>query len=293
MDFRYLECFIAVVSSGSIAEAARNLDMAPTTLTQRLKALEASLGCQLLRRSGRTVKPTVAGTRILGYAHTAVAIVKNMQSAASNTNLPQGPLRLGATPTVVTEILPDVLADWVKGFPKIDIFIEPAVTRVLYSQLLAGDLDVVVLAHPNFSLAKTCIWRKLREEELILLAPPAVDVNDALVTLAEEPFIRYDRRTVAGKMVDDYLLARHIQPRARFELDGISPIIELVSRGLGVAILPNSPVIGRIAPALQKWVLPEPCPRRTIGALWLRSSPRSPLAEAFVEMAVDRLLSAH
>lgn len=290
MDSQTLVCFVEIVKCGSIAEAARRLDIPPATVAQRIKSLEADVRCTLLQRVGRTVKPTAAGLRTLGHAEDILRSVHAIRASASNTDLPPGPLRLGATPTVVAGILPDVLAAWATQYPDIDVFIQPAITRELYDKLQVQELDLAILAHPNFTLAKNCAWQALREEELILLTPPGIDATTATEILASHPFIRYDRQTVAGRLIDDYLRTSQISVKARFELDGIYPIMELVSRGLGVAILPNSPVIDRVVPAVQKRALPAPYPSRSIGALWLRASPRVRLTDVFVRAAVGRLL---
>lgn len=289
MDSGSLACFVKVVSCGSIAEAARQLNMAPATLAQRIRTLESDVKCPLIQRSGRTVQPTAAGLRILDHAKDVLKSVNAIHASASNTELPPGPLRLGGTPTVVAGILPDVLTVWTAHHPGVDVFIQPAITRELYSALLTDSLDVAILPHPNFSLAKTFSWRALREEELVLLLPKGIDISNPLEAVTSHPFIRYDRQTVAGQMIDGYLRSRQLEVRSRFELDGIFPITEFVSRGLGVAIVPNSVVIDRIAPTLQRLPLPPPCPKRTIGALWLRSSPRARLTEAFVDVAVNSL----
>lgn len=289
MDSRSLAYFVKVINCGSIAEAARQLNMAPATLAQRIKTLEVDVECTLIQRSGRTVQPTAAGLRILDHAKDILKSVSAIQASASNTDLPSGPLRLGGTPTVVAGILPDVLTAWAEKLPGIDVFIQPAITRELYSALLIDNLDVAFLPHPNFPLAKTLSWRELRQEELVLIAPQECNISNPLEILTSSPFIRYDRQTVAGQMIDGYLRAKQFDLKARFELDGIHPIIEFVLKGLGVAIVPNSIVIERIAPTLKKFSLPPPCPQRTIGALWLRSSPRARLTEAFVDVAVKIL----
>jgi len=288
MDSRYLECFVQVVERGSIAEAARYLDMPPASLAQRLKALEASLGGPLVMRAGRTVRPTVAGDRILPYARRILAETRDMRSAASSTDLPQGPLRLGATPSSLAGILPRVLQDWAARHPQIEIYIEPGATATLYEHLMDGELDAAVLVHPRFALPKTCGWRSLRDEKLVLLAPRGQKVTDVLATAAQQPFIRYDRNAVAGRMADDYLKSHGIRPRVRFELDGIAPIVQMVASGLGVSVLPDSPPHGGGEPGLRRWPLPAPCPHRTVGVLWQRSTVRSRLAEAFVQLAARR-----
>ncbi|MBC7706381.1 MAG: LysR family transcriptional regulator, partial [Rhodoferax sp.] len=97
-----------------------------------------------------------------------------------------------------------------------------------------------------------------------------------------EPFIQYDRKVVAGKLGDDYLRRHDIRPKVQFELDGIEHIAQLVAEGFGVSILPDWPNIGPHDKRVKRWPLPEPCPERSVGIVWLRNSMRSPLAEAFL-----------
>ena len=68
MDVRYLQSFVTVVESGSYAQAARRLDLTPTAVAARVKALEQTLGLSLVKRAGRSVRPTDAGMRILDRA---------------------------------------------------------------------------------------------------------------------------------------------------------------------------------------------------------------------------------
>lgn len=285
MDSRYLQNFVLVVELGSIAEAARRLDMTSATLAQRLRTLEVAVGTQLIVRSGRTVKPTVAGARILDRARNILREVRDLKSAASDTDLPAGPLLLGATPTALSGIVPVILKDWVRQHPHINIHIHPSSTNSLYSSVLDGALDAAILVHPIFDLPKTCAWQNLRQEPLVLLTPSSLKVSNVFETIASEPFIRYDHTVVAGKMADDYLTRHGVRPHVRFELDGIEHIAKLVSEGLGVSVLPDWPIIGPLNPALKKWQLPAPFPSRNVGMIWLRSSTRTALVKAFADLA--------
>lgn len=269
---------------GSIAEAARHLDMTPAAVAQRVKALEAALGSQLIARSGRTVRPTAAGSRILERARTLLRDVLDLKSAASNTELPAGPLRLGATPSTLTGIVPSILKRWVEAYPGIEVHIEPGASGVLRDRVQCGYLDAAILVHPLIALPKTFAWYSLRKEPLILLSPADLRVDDVLEILAREPFIRYGRQSVGGRLADNYLREKGIRVRVRFELDNINPIAKLVAEGLGVSVLPDCGAIGASDPALTRWSLPAPRPSRTIGVLWLRSTSRSQLVEAFISV---------
>lgn len=287
MDSRFLQTYVHVVELGSIAQAARHQGLTPATVQQRLRALEADMGGALIARSGRTVKPTAAGTRILERARNVLRDLRDLRSAATESDLPAGPLRLGATPTALTGIMPPVLRTWAARHPHIEIYIEPAPTTLLYGKVLSGELDGALLVHPLFAIPKSCVWRDLRREPLVLVTPVDMPVRDPLAVIAREPYIRYDRSVVGGRMADDYLRARDLRPQVRFELDGIDSIAKLVSEGLGVALLPDWATTGVSAP-VKRWPLPAPCPVRTVGAIWPRSGVRSELMRVFVELAEDQ-----
>ena len=68
MDTRVLASLVTVIECGSIAEAARRLQVTPAAIKQRVRAVEAEVGAALLVRSGRVVRPTVTGAALLDRA---------------------------------------------------------------------------------------------------------------------------------------------------------------------------------------------------------------------------------
>src|SRR5262245_27932388 len=108
MDTRFLETFISVVEHGSIAEAARHLDLTSAAVAQRIHALERDIGTRLLLRSGRTARPTEAGVAILGRARNLLRDTRDIKSVATNDAL-SGELRLGVIQTAISGLLPSIL----------------------------------------------------------------------------------------------------------------------------------------------------------------------------------------
>lgn len=225
----------------------------------------------------------------MGRARDLLREVRDLRSAASETGLPAGPLRLGTTPTAMMGLAPPLLRRWTSAHPDIPIYIEPGTSTVLLDRVASGELDAAIIVHPAFDLSKTFAWRLLREEPLILLTPSRMSVEDPLVTAAREPFVRYDRNVVAGKMADEYLRERGVRPKVQFELDGIEHIAKLVAEGFGVSVLPDWPVIGAPDPQLRRWDLPSPRPARRVGIVWVHTSVRSQLAAEFAEVACHEL----
>src|SRR5260370_14224452 len=84
MDTRFLESFVTVVDGGSIAEAARRLNLTSAAVAQRIRALESEIGARLLFRSGRNVRPTEAGAAILARARNFLGEVRDLKSIAAN-----------------------------------------------------------------------------------------------------------------------------------------------------------------------------------------------------------------
>lgn len=285
MDTRFLQSFVHVVELGSMADAARRLDLTHTTVAQRIRALEASVGTALVRRVGRTVGPTLAGKRILERARAILREERDLLSEASATDLPAGPLRLGATPTGLKGLLPPVLRGWAARHPGVEVYIEPGTSGTLFNRIASGDLDAAVMVHPLFELPKAMAWSELRREPLILLTPATLNAAQPLAVLADWPLIRYDRNVVAGRLADQYLRGRGIAPTTLFELDGIDSIATLVAEGLGVSILPDWPTNGPPDPRVRRWPLPAPCPSRSVGIMWQRAGARAKLVEPFVQLA--------
>lgn len=282
MDTRFLETFVTVAECGSIAEAARRLNLTPAALSQRLRALEQDLGHSLVQRVGRTVQPTASGLAILRHAAAVIDGARDLRAIAANDQ-PAGQLRLGATASALTGLLPEVIEALAAQYPRIEYFIQPGASVDLYHGVLAGDLDAAVIVQPQFAMPKSTGWLTLREEPLVLIARDGLPLDDPKHALQTQPFIRYDRNQWGGQIVDRWLRQNGIKVREWLELDALDAIAALVSRGLGVAIVPDWAPPWPEGLALQKLTLPGGAMRQT-GVLWNRSGARIAAVRAFVEI---------
>src|SRR5258708_2529934 len=205
MDTRFLETFLIAVDNGSIAEAARRLDLTPAAVAKRIHALEREIGSVLVMRSGRTIRPTEAGSAILDRARRFLVHAHDFKSLAA-TDRPLGQLRLGAISSALSGLLPDIIALIRENYPQIDVNIAGGYSGELYRKVLDGDdLDAAVITEPPFAIPKSCAWRMLREEPLIVLTRAPARSRKPHAILASEPFIRLDRKLWPGRLVDDYL----------------------------------------------------------------------------------------
>ena len=284
METQYLHTFVSVVDQGSMAAAARTLNITSAAVAQQLHTLERELGAKLVARVGRTVSVTEEGARILQRARELLRGVADLRSIAQDSPV-SGELRLGACPTALAGMLPDILAGMVEAFPLINVFIKPGYSADLYRAVENNDLDAAFVLQAPFDLPKTCAWRLLREEPLVMLAPASMAGRDPHELLASEPLIRYDRHEWGGRQADEYLRAAGIVPRERFELNALNAIAVMVDRGLGVSLVPDWARPWPEGLKLVRIPLPLPALPRRIGVVWSRSSVRVRLVNALLQQS--------
>ncbi|WP_395643860.1 LysR family transcriptional regulator [Rudaea sp.] len=273
MDTQFLRTFVNVVERGSMAAAARVLDITPAAVAQQIRTLEREIGVTLIARVGRTVSVTEEGARILERARALLRDVADLRSIANDSAV-SGELRLGACPTALAGMLPDILARMVAKFPQINVFIRPGYSAEMYRAVEAGELDAALVLQAPYALPKTCDWQLLREEPLVLIAPKKYAGRDPHELLANEPLIRYDRNQWGGRLADAYLRENGIVPHERFELNALNAIAVMVDRGLGVSIVPDYAQPWPEGLQLVRMALPQPSEPRRIGTVWSRSTVR-------------------
>jgi len=273
VETQFLSTFVTVVDRGSMAAAARLLHITPAAVAQQIRTLERELGAPLIARSGRTVSVTEEGARILQRARDLLRGVADLRSLANETGM-AGELRLGACPTALGGLLPDILARMVETFPEINVFIKPGYSADLYGAVESGDLDAAMVLQAPFALPKTCDWQLLREEPLVVLAPARLAGCDPHQLLREQPLIRYDRHEWGGRQADEYLRRAGIVPRERFELNALNAIAVMVDRGLGVSLVPDWAKPWPEGISVVSIPLPEASEPRRIGMVWSRASVR-------------------
>ncbi|NUU01963.1 LysR family transcriptional regulator [Herbaspirillum robiniae] len=289
MDIRYVQSFVAVVESGSLAEAARRLDLTAAAVAARVRSLEEDLGAQLIQRSGRSVRPTAQGLKVLESAHALLRSARDMQALARDGAAEVGELRLGVFVSAMTSVLPSLLQGFYRSYPHASLFVEPGASVELCRKVAAGELDAAVVVEPQFAVPKTCEWIALMDEPLVVIAPAGTAEKDAHALLRNEPFIRYNRNVLGGQLADRYLRDHGIVPRQRLEIDSLLAIAALVGKGLGVSLLPDWSARWEGGQALVRIELPNRPPVRRVGLLVARHSPHVALARVFADHALQAL----
>jgi len=267
MDSKYLHSFISVVDCGSFAEAARRLNLTPAALAARIKALEEDIGTTLVVRAGRNVKPTDAGMKIVDKARSILRDTRDMRAIANNDE-PLGELRLGVATSTLADLTPRLLQKIYARYPRISIYITSGDSSELEESVAARRLDAAIIVEPVYATAKGFEWQPIKDEPLVVMAPPDAKESDPFRLLAEQPFLRFDRALRGGQLAEHYLRKHHITPYERLEIDTLITIAYLVRDGVGVSLIPDWAPDWVDSLGIRRLPLPDQAPVRSMGIFW-------------------------
>jgi DNA-binding transcriptional LysR family regulator len=277
MELRQLRYLDAVARHRSFTQAALDLHIAQSALSQQVGRLERELGVELLRRTTRRVAVTEAGELVLERARRALAEVDGVRADLDAfQGLVRGTLRIGG----VCPMPAAVIAEFTRAHPGVAVTVREDVAFPLLGQLRDGELDLVIaLVDPDALDGLEGVH--LRDEELVVIAPfdhPFARARRVrLERLAGEALVTYG----AGSALRDAQLALVPNGRVVAEANELETVLEFTARGLGVTLMPRSIVASHgdrlaIRPLTPRHTLP-------VSLFWRARERLTPAAQAFRE----------
>lgn len=248
LDIKYLQTLLEVVDGGSLAEAARRQNLTAAAVGQRLKALETELGVSLVRRSGPTVRPTPACTRILPRLRSIIAETALISRDIAEDGL-AGPYRLGVISTALADHIPSLVEHLQRIAPSVELSIIPGSSAHLFELLSRSELDAAILVEPNFALPKSMMAEVLERQPFAWITPVAPASDDL-------PLIVYDKASWGGEIAWRWIEEHLKAPNVLCEMDAPETVASLVAGGAGRAILPIWEGLSKIA-GIDMQIIPD------------------------------------
>lgn len=290
---RQLEYAVAVADHKSFHRAARACHVSQPGLSGQLRQLESLLDTRLFERDRRSVMITAAGEEIVRRARAVLEEVRGMTETARGFQHPlRGLLRVGVIPTIAPYLFPRVLPRVRRRFPELRLSLHEGRTAELATLLRRGDLDLLVVAleAPLEGFATRALFadpfvvampaghrlakrKRLREGDLD---------GEPMLLLTEGHCLREQALAACG--------ARGLDEIADFRASSLATLIEMVSGGEGVTLLPElSVAVEAKRSDLALVPFEAPVPFRTIGLAWRSASGRAAeyalLAESLIPAA--------
>jgi DNA-binding transcriptional LysR family regulator len=231
--------FVAVARDGSFTGAGRRLGLTQSAVSAQIRRLEAFLGVSLFDRTARSARLNGAGREVLAQTEEVLVLVDRMVAQVGPAHV-TGSLRVAAIASVQQDLLVAALRLFRADFPDVSVRIVPGVSLSLLGQVDAEEVDLAVLIRPPFKLPPELAWQPLVAEPMVLAVPAALPAMAWRDALSSQPFIRYERASFGGRLVDAFLRRHHLTVHEAVELDEIDAIANLVRAGLGVALMPRT-----------------------------------------------------
>jgi DNA-binding transcriptional LysR family regulator len=240
INLRHLRLFAAVVDHGGFTKAAAQLGLSQPAISKSLAELERSLHVRLIDRSGRSAQLTQAGQILHARAREIFGVERLAERELREVRgLKRGRLRVAASPTIATYLLPPILARFQRRRPAVRISSIQADTTTVVRLLLESRVDVALTEdQPVHELVEATAWR---DDELVVIASIQHELlaRDRIAPgdLADFPFLVNEPRSPIRRAGERALADMGARLRRTMRIGGTEAINQGVAAGLGLAIV--------------------------------------------------------
>lgn len=285
ITLRQLRYFDALARLRHFRLAAEHCAVTQPALSTQIQELEKALGIELVERRYKNVQLTAAGKEIALRASHILADIHNLgEYARKRKGALSGPINLGVIPTIAPYLLPPLLPLLKRSYPNLELHIRETQTHTLIEELSEGTLDLLLLALPVEHPDLHCV--ELFEDRFLLALPPERHIEKGTTATAET--IATDRLLLLeeGHCLRDQALSfcnpRPVENLNTFGVSSLSTIVQMVSNGHGLTLLPEISVNFETKGSDIKLMrFNDPEPSRTVGLAW---RPTSPLERDFLAL---------
>jgi LysR family hydrogen peroxide-inducible transcriptional activator len=287
MNLRDLRYLVALADERHFGKAAERCYVSQPTLSAQIRKLEEYLGVPLVERQPKRVALTDTGEKIVQRARLLLQEADAIVELAKSDRDPlAGHLKLALIPTVGPYLLPHVVGRLRRELPRLKLMLYEYQTGPLLERLRAGEIDVGILALPvdldGLDSAE------LYDEPFALAVPASHPLADqerirvedlrgeTLLLLEDGHCLRDQALEVCGRV--------RVNEPQDYRATSLETLRQMVAAGHGITLLPELAAETPVGTARGLRVKPfaRPAPGRTVGAVWRKSTTRTPAIQAIV-----------
>lgn len=295
MNFNHLLIFQKVAEKRHFTRAAEELFISQPAVSKQVHEFENEMGEALLEQVGRKVQLTHAGQVLYEYACRIFALAKEAETVLEELRgLERGQLAVGASMTIGTYLLPQLLGQYNSLYPAISLTLDIANATEIQAKLLANKLDFGLVE--GFVDEAELIKTEWRQDELVLidavkkplLAATTVKIEQVLDS--QVPLILREQGSGTRAVLEAALSQRGLKLlRPVLELNSLEAIKNAVNAGLGVSFVSEHCVANELVFNLLKIVKVDDFElKRSLYLVQARSKRTSKAAQAFLDLLMMR-----
>jgi LysR family hydrogen peroxide-inducible transcriptional activator len=291
VTFKQLRYFDVLARHCHFGRAAEASAISQPALSMQIRELEQTLGGVLLERGARQVALTKFGEEVAERVRDILRSVDELGDfARASRDRLGGRLRIGMIPTIAPYLLPTVIGNLAKMHPELDIHIRETVTPKLIQELAEGRLDTAIVALP---VSEPSFTEVALFSENFLLVRPGEDEGTPLPSsesLREMRLLLLEEGHCFRDQALSFCNMQSQPPREVLDASSLSTLVQMVSAGIGVTLIPEMAVaVETRSASVSVTRFKKPQPSRTIGMIWRKTSP---LARQLMEISEVVGLSA-
>ena len=225
MNFKHLHYFWVTAKAGGIVRAGEQLHTTPQTLSGQIKLLEAWLGRQLFRKSGRQLELTDEGRLALGYADQIFTLGAEMEAALRQASGGQKTLefRVGVADSVAKSVVYHLLEPALAMAQPVRLICSEGKFPDLLAQLALHRLDLVLADEPmSGRVSIKAFNHPLGSTPMSFFCTPALRAllkGDFPQCLSDAPLLIQSASSSVRKQLDSWFTQHQIHPRIIGEFD--------------------------------------------------------------------------
>lgn len=241
MDLRRIETFMAVAELGSFSAASRKLHRSQAAVSTHVQQLEEELRVPLFDRTTRRVALTAEGRLLLARCRTVMSELDEVsRELGERSELRRGHVSIGTVPSVASLRLPAALAAFKQQHPGITLELHEGSVSSIHHDLRERTTDFAVA--PAFGEPKDLAQEKVVRDPFVAVLPKKFDVAARSISLAE--LARHEQLAQPGDtavraFVEQAFAQAGLEFRPTIEVQHHQTLLNMVSAGLGVTVLPR------------------------------------------------------
>jgi DNA-binding transcriptional LysR family regulator len=246
MDFELLQLFLDTCDLASFSKTASLRGVSQSAISQRMAQLEAYVGHKLFDRRGRPLRLTPAGEIVYESVRRMMAVHNQMQSHLEDLQPSMsGPVRLGCIFSLAMGPLRQLLRQFLREAPRVDLHVSHGETYELTQDVLNGLIDLAVVAYGE-KHEGILVENAGTEPMLLVVSANAANLPPGQIPLSwleRQPFVTFPTHSPTRQAIDGVFSRLHIRPNMALEVANPVVLVEAVAAGRGISVLPLSAVM--------------------------------------------------
>jgi len=241
MELKNLSTFLKVCETRNFTKAAQSLGYSQSAVTAQIQQLEKELNVPVFDRMGKSITLTESGKTLYDYARQMLTLEQQALSEIGDQSKISGELRMAIAESLAISFLPEILHFFRLMHPDVDLIVKAVDHRSMVSLLKNNEIDLIYTLDYLLDNPELIRPRELKEPILFIAPsnhPLTMQDNLSIEDIVSEPFILTEYNVSYRSELEKQLAKRDLSIRPLLEVGNTDVICRLVSKGVGLSLVP-------------------------------------------------------